>query len=799
MILGILIIFTQYSIIPKTHLQLWKENTLAFDQLKSLIAFEREYKQDRLQIKYLDRNHQHIADQNHGRIYKRLDEISPWLLLAVTASEDERFWVHQGFDVRAILRAIYQNIKGKTEGGSTITQQLAKAWIGNEKSLSRKIRELNLAIHIEKQLSKEEILERYLNEIYFGQQAYGIEQASWTYFRKSAIDLTLAESCILAGVIPQPSYLNPIQRFQESIEKALRILYRLEQLQWISHEQRMMARSKLLSLTPSNISDKLNHKEAWAPFYIDHAHKSVIATLQTFKTPIFHFAEVELFVDLLEQSQAQEKIWFGVNHFAQKQGFFGALSLDKPENLRRICQRSQSQWAQVYQVQSINAQTQALTLHDPCDLQKTIAITKPSWFKAFDPKKTHNPTEKDPLMAWEDQIKTGDLLWLRNGELIQNPYPSASQKIEGALISMDIEGRVSAMVGSTDYQQSQFNRAIKSCRPIGSLIKPFIYWYAFLYSDVQLDTILSDAPVTMYDASSDFLWKPNDHQKTTGQGVSIKEAISKSLNLPIVHLVQKLGISSVRSWLLELGFHELSTQFNFVLGSGCESLVNMIQLFSLFPKKLSRVEGQSVKQEDQVKAKFIKKISTPLIHHKTLIYEDQRSLLDANDASDLAELMLMDLAEAQSKDQQNINDQKAVQNIDIALKSVLSEGTGKAFRTQAKALDLAGKTGSTDLYDAWFIGYQSNRVTGVWVGNDLQKKAIGQGEGGGSVALPIVINWLESIAYQDLWRSEKNKKLNFSPSPSKNTIHQNTKKPKQSKPKVLPKQKMSDEELEGEF
>ena len=182
-----------------------------------------------------------------------------------------------------------------------------------------------------------------------------------------------------------------------------------------------------------------------------------------------------------------------------------------------------------------------------------------------------------------------------------------------------------------------------------------------------------------------------------------------------------------------------------------------------------------------------------------MIYEDQRSLLDANDASDLAELMLIDLAEAQSKDQQNINDQKAVQNIDIALKSVLSEGTGKAFRTQAKALDLAGKTGSTDLYDAWFIGYQSNRVTGVWVGNDLQKKAIGQGEGGGSVALPIVINWLESIAYQDLWRSEKNKKLNFSPSPSKNTIHQNTKKPKQSKPKVLPKQKMSDEELEGEF
>ncbi len=771
------------------------------------------------------------------RRYVPIHQISPWAILSVIASEDERFWTHSGFDIWSIGRAIYQNFKGKREGASTITQQLSKLWIGNQKTLTRKIKELALAIQVEQTLSKAEIITRYLNEVYFGTQAYGIEQASRTYFKKSASALNLAESAILAGIIPQPSVINPVLNLKMSIWRAKRVLRSLARLGWISEKERKEAE---LSFKDLKISNKYNQHQAWAPNAVDEMEKQIKSSIlmaKKFKNQQSQSLTIHSSIKLVDQQIAQTSLFWGILDFAKKQGFYDAkinLSAQQIKSFQeKNCKfkhwQNSNQDFQLYvitqksdekidreaklfltklcpKLPQISTQISAQISTSPQD-QIEIKLNDEKWLKAFDPIATANPKDTDPPLGI-DHWQIGDLLWVdlrqdKQARLMQNPFPKSDFQLQGAMIAIDQNHWVTTLIGSYDYVSSQFNRATQSCRPMGSLIKAFIYLYALQTPKYQLDTLLSDAPISIYDQDSNLLWKPRDHHQTQGIGVSLKEALARSLNLPTLHLTQDLGISNTQNWLKKWAFEDQPPKLNFALGSGCVRLIEMTEKFSRLSHFIQH-PNQAVKP---VSAQMIERIESKSINGKTIIWEQsiqpKTQLNTQMTTLELADEMLLSfIHEAQTELDQNESNQEdqlilkpeSATQIDSALKAVFEIGTGQKYHSESKKFELAGKTGSTDLYDAWFIGYQPHQTIGIWVGNDQQKRAIGDGEGGGTVALPIVINWLKDLQKSKLMEKNDqklNEKLNFSESISKKafqTEQGTTQKPMPSKPSNLKKQ-----------
>jgi penicillin-binding protein 1A len=824
-----LIALLKYHRIPTQEILSW-QTELAFEDLKQKNqSFDLSFRSAEGMLLSLK--------SEQPRRYVPIYQISPWAILSVIASEDERFWTHSGFDIWSMGRAVYQNFKGKREGASTITQQLCKLWIGNQKTLTRKIKELALAIQVEQNLSKAEIITRYLNEVYFGTQAYGIEQASRTYFKKSASALNLSESALLAGIIPQPSVINPVLNLKMSIWRAKRVLRSLARLGWISEKERKEAE---LSFKHLKISNKYNQHQAWAPNAVDEMEKQTKAFIlmaKKFKNQQSQSLTVHSSIKLVDQQIAQNNLFWGILDFAKKQGFYDTkinLSPNQIKNFQeKTCKfkhwQNSNQDFQLYVVTQKSDENKdldakqhfvsnaKLSLTKLCpklpqismDAQDQIEIklSDEKWLKAFDPIATANPKDSDPQLGI-DHWQIGDVLWVdlrqeQQAKLMQNPFPKSDFQLQGSMINIDKNHWVTTLIGSYDYAHSQFNRATQSCRPMGSLIKPFIYLYALQTPKYQLDTLLSDAPISIYDQDSNLLWKPRDHHQTQGIGVPLKEALARSLNLPTLHLTQDLGISNTQNWLKKWAFEDQPPKLNFALGSGCVRLIEMTEKFSRLSHFIQNPNQPSI----PVSAQMIDRIESKSINGKTIIWEQStkpKTQLNTQISTlELADEMLLSLInevqidlhhnETRNEDQLILKPESATQ-IDSALQAVFEIGTGQKYQSEHKKFKLAGKTGSTDLYDAWFIGYQPHQTIGIWVGNDQQKRAIGDGEGGGSVALPIVINWLKDLQKSKLMEKNDqklNEKLNFSESISKKafqTEQGTTQTPMPSKPSNLKKQ-----------
>lgn len=540
-----------------------------------------------------DRNGNKLAYvfKKQHRLYARYDELPSFLVEGLIAMEDTKFFEHNGVNPDAILRAIVKDIQAGAfvEGGSTLTQQLIKNKIlSNEKKLARKIKEAILAIKIEHELSKEDIIERYLNEISYGNNYFGVKTAANGYFHKELNEITLKEAAILIGLPNAPSFYNPLKHYKRALDRANNVLYRMKSIGWITQSDYLKA------VKESPKVHKTPLRQNIAPGIVDEVLRRFKGRLGDIRTGGY---EVYTTIDMKQQAIAKEAVDFSYKKALKKY----------KENAKK----------------------------------STLNVA---------------------FVAVESA--TGDIL---------------------------------AMVGTTDYKKSTFNRVTQTKRQPGSAFKPFIYQTA-LDMGYNPASPLTDLARTFqyYYKGKPKVWAPKNYEHDFKGFVPLREALVHSRNLATINLVSDLGVSTIRKRLAFLDVAHIPRDMSIALGNLGLSPLKMAQIFSMFANKGHMIEPRLV-------SKIISK-------EGAIIYETRPKEIEGFTTPEQAYLMT-----------------------DI-LMDVIKRGTGK--NAAVAGIELAGKTGTTnDNVDAWFCGYSPSIETIVWFGRD-DNKPIGRGATGGTIAAP---------------------------------------------------------------
>ncbi|HIQ46920.1 MAG TPA: PBP1A family penicillin-binding protein [Sulfurovum sp.] len=525
------------------------------------------------------------------RLYARYDELPSFLVEGLIAMEDTKFFEHNGVNPDAILRAIIKDIQAGSfvEGGSTLTQQLIKNKIlTNEKKLARKIKEAILAIKIEHELSKEDIIERYLNEISYGNNYFGVKTAANGYFHKELNEITLKEAAILVGLPNAPSFYNPLKHYKRALDRANNVLYRMKSIGWITQSDYLKAVKESPKIYKTSLTQNI------APGIVDEVLRRYKGKLGDIRTG---GDEIYTTIDMKQQKIAEEAV-----DFAYKK----ALKKYK-ENAKKS---------------TLNA--------------AFVAV----------------------------ESATGDIL---------------------------------AMIGTTDYKKSTFNRVTQAKRQPGSSFKPFIYQTA-LDMGYNPASPLTDLARTFqyYYKGKPKVWAPKNYEHDFKGFIPLREALVHSRNLATINLVSDLGVSTIRKRLAFLDVPHIPRDMSIALGNLGLSPLKMAQIFSVFANKGHMIAPRLV-------SKIISK-------EGAIIYETRPKEIEGFTTPEQAYLMT-----------------------DI-LMDVIKRGTGRNARVPG--IELAGKTGTTnDNIDAWFCGYSPTIETIVWFGRD-DNKPIGRGATGGAIAAP---------------------------------------------------------------
>ncbi|WP_414146411.1 PBP1A family penicillin-binding protein [Helicobacter sp.] len=532
------------------------------------------------------------------RFYATFEEIPPRLVEALLAIEDTLFFEHYGINVDAIMRAMLKNIQNAryAEGGSTITQQLIKNIVlTREKTIERKIKEVLLAIRLETILSKEEILERYLNHTYFGHGFYGVKTASLGYFRKEMQALSLKEIAILVSLPRAPSFYDPTKNYEFALGRANNVLQRMYELGWISKEEFDEGSSE----RPRVYDDTLTQNVA--PYVVDEVQRQ-LARLTDLKTAGY---KIYLNIDLDYQELAQEALYFGYE--------------------------------------------QILSRH-----------------------------KKDE---------------------------SLKEKLNGAFVVLENQsGKILALVGGVDYAKSNFSRATQSKRQIGSSVKPFLYLSAINSGVAQNYQIPDIARTYEYkDGKERKKWQPKNYGSSLSGFVSLKTALTKSLNLATINLVEEVGFDRIYSDVLKYGFSNVPKDLTISLGSFGASPLEMARNFMVFSNYGKVIDPMLMDYIVDTKGNVA--YFTP--NEYELSKEEQSFLI-----------------------------------LDI-LRDVVNVGTGR--RAKVDGIELAGKTGTTnDNIDAWFCGFSPSIEVIVWYGKD-DNTPMGYSETGGVAPAPAFSYFFSNI------------------------------------------------------
>jgi len=525
------------------------------------------------------------------RLYARYDEIPGFLIEGLVAMEDTRFFEHNGVNPDAILRAIVKDIKAGAfvEGGSTLTQQLIKyTMLTSEKKIARKITEAILALKLEKELNKEEIIERYLNEVSYGNNYYGVKTASKGYFHKELHELTHKEAAILVGLPNAPSKFNPLRHYKRALNRANNVLYRMKSIGWITQDDYLKAVKESPKVYRTSLTQNI------APGIVDEVLRRFKGKLGDIRTGGY---EIYTTIDMKQQEIAKDAVKYSYNKALEK--------------------------------------------------YKEDANTS---------------TLSAALVAVES--KTGDIL---------------------------------AMVGTTDYEKSSFNRVTQSSRQPGSAFKPFIFQTA-LDMGYNPGSPLTDLARTFQytHKGKPKIWAPKNYGSNFKGFISFRESLVKSSNLATINLVADIGVNTIRKRLEFLDVPHIPRNMSISLGNLGLSPLKMAQIFSVFANGGHMIEPRLV-------SKIISK-------EGAIIYETRPKEIEGFTTPEQAYLMT-----------------------DV-LKSVVQRGTGTKARVEG--LELAGKTGTTNNnIDAWFCGYSPTIETIVWFGRD-DNKPIGEKATGGALAAP---------------------------------------------------------------
>ncbi|HCA90063.1 MAG: peptidase [Legionellaceae bacterium] len=645
------------------------------------------------------------------RIPVTFAEIPKPLIHALLATEDQRFFEHSGVDLLGLGRATLKMLKTgtKSQGGSTITMQVARNFfLSRQKTFLRKFKEILLAIKIDRELSKEKILELYFNKVYLGNRAYGIGAAAQVYYGKSLNELSLAEQAMLAGLPQAPSSQNPIANPIAALKRRNHVLERLLEEHYISANQYQEAITQ-----PLTASYHGNNVEVYAPYVAEMIRQSLY---NHFGTKAYTKGyNVYTTIVAKDQQAANDALFKQLRAYDKRHGFRGAIAHIQDlstKNIKKTLSHyqiiRQLEPAVVIQVLNkdinvINRDGTLYTIYWP-----GLAWARPALKKGW--------VGQAPQYAAQI-VKTGDIIYMyrhKNAwQLAQVP------EVEAALVALDpTNGAVRALVGGFSFEKSKFNRVIQSSRQPGSSFKPFIY-AAALNKNYTLATLINDAPIVVDDPSQPDLWRPHNANLTFNGPTRLKEALIRSRNMVSIRVLDDLGFDYVIRFMMRFGFEQrdLPKALSLALGSLSISPMELAQAYAVFANGGYKVEPF-----------LIERITN---HNKDV-------LLQAHPA------IACDNCEQDKKDPAPLAPRVIPADVaflmNSALQDVIQQGTARAAKVLNRH-DLAGKTGTTNAQvDAWFAGFNPDLVATIWVGFDSPRSLH---EYAASIALPMWVDFMK--------------------------------------------------------
>ena len=652
-----------------------------------------------------------VADfSKEKRIFVPFSSIPQNVINAFLSAEDKNFFSHPGVDAKGVLRATINNIKNimtskRLEGASTITQQVAKNFLlTNEVSLNRKIKEAILAFRIERALSKERILELYLNQIYLGSGAYGVAAASLEYFDKSIKELNYEEAALLAALPKAPSKYNPYRNIELAKFRRDLVLKNLLDNNFIDINDYKKFKEKKIILKKTKrvfLED--------AQYYIEDVRKNIIEMLSYEKVYKQGF-NINTPINLELQKIATESLRDGLINYDKRKGWRGPLT-------NKVYNQEWYKGLKDYDLEkSINWKIAIVKKID----QFAVKIETKDKEEGIIEYKDISWTNKE----FNQILKIGDVVYVKQiGEelfsLKQMP------KINGGIVVMDpYTGRVVALSGGFSFKNSEFNRATQALRQPGSAFKPFVYALA-LENSFTPSSLVLDAPLVLDQGADLKMWKPENYGKKFYGPSTLRVGLEKSRNLMTVRIAQKLGIDKIAKFSKELGIYENPEELlSISLGSAETTLLKLTSAYSAF------INGGKL-----VSPILIDRVQDS--EGNTIVNNEKRSCINCSQILFTSK----EFPKIEDNYKQVFSSQTAYQITSI-LEGVIQRGTGKKLKRLN--LNIAGKTGTTnENTDAWFVGFTSNLVIGVYVGMD-NPSTLGKFETGSKTALPVFKKFIQS-------------------------------------------------------
>ena len=645
------------------------------------------------------------------RLFIPYDSIPDKVIYSFLSAEDKNFFSHPGIDAKSITRAIIKNLKNyfsekRLEGASTITQQVAKNFLlTSEVSFKRKIKEAILAFRIERAYSKERIMELYLNQIYLGIGTYGVAAASLEYFDKSVNDLSYEEAALLAALPRAPSKYNPfksIERAKARRNIVLKNLYDNSYIDSIEYKELKnkeikTKKRKIELLEEANFYSEEVRRIISDSYGFDDLYKGGLSI----RTPLNSNYQIEALKALRE----------GLEEYDRRHGWRGPITnIDTAEwqnNIQQLTPDKSLNW-KLAKVIDVNKLTLKIEIED-----------KEIGFIDF---ANINWTRKK---SFEDFLKLNDIIYV--SKIKKNKWNLKQlPKINGAIVVMDpYTGRVLAMVGGFSFKLSEFNRATQAKRQPGSAFKPIVY-AAALENGFTPSTLILDAPFVMDQGEGLKTWKPENYGKKFYGPSTLRTGIEKSRNLMTVRVAQKVGFDQISKITKDFGIYDAIPELLSVsLGAAETTLIQLTNAYCTF------VNGGK-----KVIPIFIDRIQDR--RGKTIFNADKRKCIGCKEISYLED----EIPIIQDNRKQIISSETAYQ-ITSMLEGVIKRGTGRKLKNLN--LTLAGKTGTTNKnMDAWFLGFTSKLVVGVYVGFD-EPKTLGRYETGAKAALPVFEKFIKKV------------------------------------------------------
>ena len=646
-----------------------------------------------------------VADfSKEKRIFIPYEAIPKKVINSFLSAEDKNFFSHPGVDAKGVMRAVINNIKNlmtskRLEGASTITQQVAKNFLlTNEVSLNRKIKEAILAFRIERALSKERILELYLNQIYLGSGAYGVAAASLEFFDKSIKELNYNEAALLAALPKAPSKYNPY--INKDLAKFRRDLV-LKNL----YENSFIDKKKYLEFKNQTIELKKVKKVFLenSQYYIEDVRKNIIGKL-TYDKVYNQGYNINTPINLELQKIATQSLRNGLISYDRRKGWRGPIkninySKDWYKKIPKKLRLEKSIEWEIAIVKKINQFNSVIETEN--SLKGIIKYKDISW------------TKKE----FTELFKLGDIIYVK--KIDTNSY-SLQQlpKINGGIVVMDpFTGRVLSLSGGFSFKNSEFNRASQALRQPGSAFKPFVYALA-LENEFTPSSLILDAPLVLDQGIDLKKWKPENYGKKFYGLSTLRQGLEKSRNLMTVRVAQYLGVDKIANFTKRMNIYKKPEELlSISLGSAETTLLNLTSAYCSF------VNGGKL-----IKPVLIDRIQDS--EGNTIINNENRKCVNCDKISFTGK----EFPKIEDDYEKVLSPQTAYQVTSI-LQGVVERGTGK--KLNKLGLNLGGKTGTTnDNTDAWFIGFTSDLVIGVYVGMD-NPQSLGKFETGSKAALPI--------------------------------------------------------------